>query len=64
MLLFLVNLLMLISVLYLIKWYKNPTYKNISIQAISIGLAGMTKTSVLVMAIPIIFVYMKKVNYM
>ena len=57
----LVNLLMLISVLYLIKWYKNPTYKNISILAISIGLAGMTKTSVLVMAIPIIFVYMKKV---
>ena len=52
---------MLISILYLIKWYKNPTYKNVIILAIAIGLAGMTKTSVLVMAIPLMFVYMKKI---
>lgn len=56
----LVTLFTLISVLYLLKWYKVPNYKNTLILALSIGLGGMAKTSIIVMVIPLIFTYMKK----
>lgn len=58
----LVTLLTLISVLFLIKWYKEPTYKNLLILAMSIGLGAMTKTSIIVMAVTLIFVYIKKIG--
>lgn len=56
----LVSIFILISILYLIKWYKNPSYKKVIVLALSIGLGAMTKTSIIVMAMPLIFVYMKK----
>lgn len=49
------------SVLFLIKWNKEPSYKNTIWLALMIGLGGMTKTSILVMALPLIFVYIKKI---
>lgn len=58
----LVSLLILISVLYLLRWYQNPSYKNVIILAVAIGLGAMTKTSVIIMAIPLIAVFMKKLN--
>lgn len=58
----LVTLFTLISVLYLLKWYKNPSYKNTIILGFSIGLGAMTKTSIIVMAIPLVFTYLKKLN--
>lgn len=56
----LVSVFVLISILYLIKWYKTPSYKNVIILGISIGFGAMTKTSIVIMAVPLIFVYMKK----
>ena len=57
----LVILFSLVSILYLIKWYKNPTYRNTIILALAIGFGGMTKTSIVVMVIPLLFTYMKKI---
>lgn len=57
----LVSVLILISVLYLIKWYKKPSYKNVIILGLAIGFGAMTKTSIIIMAVPLIFVYMKKI---
>ena len=57
----LVSLLILVSVLYLMKWYKKPSYKNVIILGLAIGFGAMTKTSIIIMAVPLIFVYMKKI---
>jgi len=56
----LVILFTLLSILYLLKWYKEPTYKNTIIIAVAIGLGAMSKTSIVVMAIPLIFAYLNK----
>lgn len=57
----LVSLLILISILYLIKWYKEPSYKNVIILGVAIGLGAMTKSSTVIMALPLIVVYTKKI---
>ena len=54
-------LLLLLSVLYLIKWYQNPSYKNVLILALVVGLSTMTKTSAIVMALPLVIVFLKKI---
>ena len=58
----LVSLLLAISLLYLIRWKKNPSYKNVIILGLAIGLGGMTKTSVIVMAVPLFVAYLKKLE--
>lgn len=58
----LVTLFTLISILYLLKWYENPSHKNTIMLAFSIGLGAMTKTSIIVMVIPLIFTYLKRLN--
>lgn len=44
----LMTMFSVISILYIIKWYKNPSIKNAIIIAISIGLGMLTKTSIMV----------------
>lgn len=51
-------LLIMLSMLYLIKWYKKQSNKNLIILAISTGLAVMTKTSGAIIAVPILYVFL------
>ena len=51
-------LLIMLSILYLIKWYKQQSAKNLIILALSTGLAVMTKTSGAIIAIPILYVFL------
>ncbi len=53
-------MLSLVSIWRLIKWYKKDTMTNIAILAIVTGLAVMTKLSAAVIAVPIIFVFLRK----
>lgn len=56
----LVTMLGMICLLYLIKWYREPSIKNAIIIALTIGLGLMTKSSMYVMLIPTIYIYFKK----
>lgn len=56
----LVTMFGIICILYLIKWQKKPNIKNASLIALFIGLGLMTKTSMIVMIIPTIYIYFKK----
>lgn len=58
----LVTMFSILALLYLIRWDKNPTMKNTIKIAICIGLGLMTKSSMMVMIIPAIFVYFRKLN--
>ena len=58
----LLTMFALICLLYLIKWEKKPTYKNTVIGALSIGLGAMTKTSMFVMMVPAIYIFLKVLN--
>lgn len=55
----LVTMFSVLVLLYLMKWNKNPGFKNTIIVATCIGLGLMTKTSMFVMMIPAIYVYFK-----
>ena len=55
----LVILFELICLLYLIKWRKDPSYKNTIIGSLAIGLGAMTKSSMFVMIIPAVFLFFK-----
>lgn len=44
----LLTMLSILSVMYIIKWYKNPNVKNACILAIIIGLGMLTKTSMMI----------------
>lgn len=55
----LLTLFSLICLLYLLKWRKNQTYKNTILGAVSIGLGAMTKSSMFVMVVPSIYVFIK-----
>ena len=57
----LVSCFILLSILYTIRWYKDTNYKNLLMLTFAIGLGGMTKTSIIVMALPLVFIYMKKI---
>lgn len=56
----LVTMFAVIELFYLIRWQKNPSMKNAVIIALCIGLGLMTKTSMIVMLVPTIYVYFKK----
>lgn len=58
----LVSMFCILSFLYLIKWQKNPSYKNTILIAIFIGLGLMTKTSAFVMIVPALYIYLKILN--
>ena len=47
-------------ILELIIWYRDSSYKNIIILAITTGLCVMTKANGAIMAIPILYVFIKK----
>ena len=53
-------LLVLVAVLFLIKWYKSDSLKDFIIIAISTGASVMTKTSGAIVAFPIIYLFLKK----
>lgn len=56
----LVTMFAILELFYLIRWQKNPSMKNAVIIALCIGLGLMTKTSMIVMLVPTIYVYFKK----
>lgn len=56
----LMYLLVSVCILYLIKWYAEPTYKNIVIMAVTLGLAMMTKVSAVLVAPAILVVFLYK----
>lgn len=58
----LVTMFSILALLYLIRWDKNPTMKNTIRIAICIGLGLMAKSSMMVMIIPAIFAYFRKLN--
>lgn len=58
----LVTMFSLLALLYLVKWEKSPTMKNAIIIALCIGLGLMTKTSIIVIVIPTVYVYFKKLG--
>ncbi len=58
----LVTMFSILTLLYLVKWEKAPTMKNAIIIAICIGLGLMTKTSIIVMVIPTVYLYFKKLG--
>lgn len=49
-----------LALLYTIKWQKNPSMKNAFLLALWLGLGMMTKTSIVVMIVPAVYVYFKK----
>ena len=48
-----------LALLYTLKWQNNPSMKNAFLLALWIGLGLMTKTSIVVMVIPAVYVYFK-----
>lgn len=58
----LVSMFCILSFLYLLKWEKNQSYKNAIMVALTIGLGLMTKTSAILMLLPAIYIYFKKLN--
>ena len=58
----LVTMFSILSLLYLIKWNKEPDIKNTILISLFIGLGAMTKTSIFVMLFPMMYVFFKKLN--
>ena len=58
----LVTLCTLASILVLIKWYKAPSMKLTVILALIIGAGASTKVSIVVMALPLLVTYLKKMS--
>lgn len=58
----LVSMFCVLSFLYLIRWEKNQSYKNVVLGAVFIGLGLMTKTSAFVMLISTLYIYLKTLN--
>ena len=56
----LMTFLELFIINFLINWYDNPSIKNTIILAITTGLCVMTKTNGAIMAIPILYIFIKK----
>lgn len=48
-------------IINLINWYNTPNYKNTILLAITIGLSAMTKANGIIMVIPCIYVFIKKI---
>lgn len=49
-----------LSLLYLIKWNKNPNIKNTIILALSVALGALSKISSTIIAIPIIYIFINR----
>lgn len=58
----LVTMFNILAFLYLLKWNNKQSYKNAILMACFIGLGLMTKSSAIVMLIPVIYVYFKNIN--
>lgn len=58
----LVTLCTLASILVLIKWYKEPSMKLTVILALIVGAGASTKISIIVMALPLLVTYLKKMS--
>lgn len=58
----LVTMFSVLTLLYLIKWYKNPTIKNATMMSICLGLGMMTKTVIYILLVPAILVYFSTLN--
>jgi len=58
----LVTMFIVLSLLYLIKWNKNPSIKNTIFVSTFIGLGAMTKTSMFVMIVPAVYVFFKQLS--
>lgn len=58
----LVTLCTSITVLYLIRWYKEPKLKNTLALALAVGLGASSKVSIVVMIIPLLVTYFKKLH--
>lgn len=56
----LVLMFSVLSLLYTLKWQKIPSMKNAILLALWLGLGMMTKTSIIVMIIPAVYVYFKE----
>ena len=46
--------------LYLVKWYKDPSIKHTLILALSVALGALTKISSTIIAVPIIYIFIKR----
>lgn len=60
----LITLFIVMNLYYLIKWYEDPSWKNTILVALTLGLGLNVKTSMIVMLLPAIFVYFKKLMEM
>lgn len=58
----LVTMFSVLTLLYLIKWNKEPTLKNAILMSISLGLGMMTKTVIYMMLVPAMVIYFSTLN--
>lgn len=58
----LVTLCICITMLYLIKWYKQPNMKYTIVLALAIGLGASSKISIIVMMLPLFITYLVKLQ--
>ena len=56
----LLMMLSFMTILYIMKWFENPDWKNTIILALITGLSVMTKLNGAIMAVPILYVFIKK----
>ena len=56
----LLTLFIVMNLYYLIKWYENPNWKNTVLVALTLALGMNVKTSMIVMLLPAMLVYFKK----
>lgn len=56
----LLSLFIVLSLYYIIKWNENPNIRNTLMLAIIFGLGMMTKTSMMLMILPLVFVVIKE----
>lgn len=58
----LVTMFSVLTLLYLMKWSKNPIMKNAILMSIFLGLGMMTKTVIYILIVPAMFVYFSMLN--
>ena len=56
----LVTMFSVLSLLYLIKWNKNQTIKNTVLLSVFLGLGLMTKSIIIIIVVPAVYIYFKK----
>ena len=53
-------LFIFLDILYIIKWNKNPSWKNTMILALSVALGAITRIASTIVALPILYVFINK----